>query len=234
MEVSPVDGNKNCPTTLAGEATETRGREAVNSQDDWKLELEYFADGDAIAFWRLWETHQKYLYSICLKQMGGVREEAEDALSRVMIKVWEALPCYGSKIKNLRAWLTRVTHNLCIDIHREKSRRRNVKSLDEITMEDNRELSCTLESPEEAALRQEIWDYLNHIINELSPKLRLPFMLHFFYDMRYSDIATQLRITPENARKRGQLARDLLRQKMNNYISGFVPPASTKEPRKDS
>ena len=33
--------------------------------------LKSIAEGDAEAFWVLWAAHQKYLYAICSKHMGG-------------------------------------------------------------------------------------------------------------------------------------------------------------------
>ena len=42
----------------------------------------------------------------------------------------------AEKITNLRAWLTRLTHNLCIDIHRERRRKA-------MQMEDIEEIAAT-------------------------------------------------------------------------------------------
>ena len=41
---------------------------------------------------------------------------AEDALSRAMLKVWEKIRDCTGNIKRLKAWLTQLTHNLCVDI----------------------------------------------------------------------------------------------------------------------
>lgn len=49
--------------------------------------------------------------------MNGNRTEAEDALSRAKLKAWEKMQKLAQKIVNLKAWLTRLTHNFCIDIH---------------------------------------------------------------------------------------------------------------------
>jgi len=57
--------------------------------------------------------------------MGGNPIDAEDALSRAMLKAWEKVQQFAGEIANLKAWLTRLTHNLCVDIHRERSRAAN-------------------------------------------------------------------------------------------------------------
>lgn len=57
--------------------------------------------------------------------MGGNPTEAEDALGRAMVKAWEKVQKYAGEIAKFKAWLTRLTHNLCIDIHRERDRGAN-------------------------------------------------------------------------------------------------------------
>lgn len=189
------------------------------AEDGIWLQLRRQASNDPTIFWILWGIHQNFLYGLCLRHMGGVREEAEDALSRVMLKVWELLPQHANNIQNLKAWLTRVTYNLCIDIHRERRQTREQKSLEEITAAEEEALAHSTESPEEVLLAKEMSHYLHVVLKELSPKLRLPFMLHFHQEMPYRDIATRLAITPENARKRSQIARSILQDKLNAYLS---------------
>ena len=97
--------------------------------------LRCFAEGDSTAFWKLWEGYRKHLFGVCLRQMGGNREEAEDALSRAMLKALERLPFYAREVTNPKAWLTRLIRNLCLDIHRERERRaRGMQGLEEITV----------------------------------------------------------------------------------------------------
>ncbi|MEH2165574.1 MAG: sigma-70 family RNA polymerase sigma factor [Nostoc sp.] len=73
-------------------------------------------------FWQQWQQYRDYLYRCCLKWMGGNLTDAEDALSRTMLKAWEKVQKYAGEIANFKAWLTRLTHNLCVDIHRECDR----------------------------------------------------------------------------------------------------------------
>lgn len=200
-------------------------RKNSDTEERWEAELEYLANGDWTAFWRLWEVHQKYLYRLCLQQLGGVPEEAEDALSRLMIKLWDLLPRYAASIKNPRAWLTRIAHNLCIDIHRERRQTNNTSSIDTLTGEAAGTMLLAIDSPEENALRGEINRYLYNGVNDLAPRLRIPFLLHFLHDIPYSEIAAQLAISPENARKRAQLARDALRAALQQYTCGSLKPS---------
>ena len=76
-------------------------------------------------FWQQWQQYRDYLHRSCMKWMSGNPTDAEDALSRVMLKAWEKVQKYAGEITNFKAWLTKLTHNLCVDIHRERRRGAN-------------------------------------------------------------------------------------------------------------
>ncbi len=81
-----------------------------------------------------------------------------------MLKAWEKVQKYAGEIANFKAWLTRLTHNLCVDIHRERSRDANrVENIEAIPEE--RELVSFDDTPESAmdtgektmVIRRAIW-----------------------------------------------------------------------------
>ena len=189
-------------------------------EDPVGVNLDHSGGWDAADFWKLWKEHEAHLFRICLHQLGGIEEEAEDALGVLMVKLLDLMPRYGDRIENLRAWLTRITYNVCIDIRRELQRKWNLQSIDELAASDGSIFLSTMESPEDGALRRESARYISQAIEELSLELRIPFLLHYLYDVPYNEIAMRLEISPENARKRGQLARASLQQTLENYRSG--------------
>lgn len=175
--------------------------------------LRRVAGGDTAAFWKIWEAYRQYLYTLCLKQMGGIHTDAEDALSRTMIKALDRLPAHADRIRNLKAWLARLTNNLCIDMHRESRREaRGVDNIDDIIDAHCETLSPLIESPEELVLRRETGTYVYSLIKRLPPNLYDPFVLHFFHGETYTDIAIQLDLSNDNVRKRIQQARAILRE----------------------
>ncbi|NEO94797.1 MAG: hypothetical protein F6K56_33240, partial [Moorea sp. SIO3G5] len=48
-------------------------------------------------FWQQWQQYRDYLYHRCLRWMGGNPTNAEDALSRAMIKAWEKVQKFAGK-----------------------------------------------------------------------------------------------------------------------------------------
>ncbi|NJN23919.1 MAG: hypothetical protein HC810_05380 [Acaryochloridaceae cyanobacterium RL_2_7] len=75
-----------------------------------------------LSFWAIWKQHQAYLLNRCRNWMGGNPAHAEDALSQSMLKAWELWPNVVSELRNPKAWLIRLTHNHCVDLHRKFGR----------------------------------------------------------------------------------------------------------------
>ncbi|MDB9529661.1 sigma-70 family RNA polymerase sigma factor, partial [Oscillatoria sp. CS-180] len=171
-------------------------------------------------FWPIWLQHKTYLFQRCLHWMGGNRTYAEEALSCAMLKARGRWPQYADEITNPKAWLTRLTHNLCVDLHR--AHRREVIVVDNFEeVIANSATSTNIPSPNTALLKQELKTYLHHIISELPPRLQQPFILRFLQEKPYKDIAQQLLISEDNARKRAQQACSILRKQLKQYLAGL-------------
>ncbi|MEM7065222.1 MAG: sigma-70 family RNA polymerase sigma factor [Cyanobacteria bacterium P01_B01_bin.77] len=170
-------------------------------------------------FWPIWIKHQSYLSHRCLQWMGGNRTNAEEALSNAMLKAQAKWPRYAHTVTNPKAWLTRLTHNLCVDLHRTHSRQPvGMDNFEEIVTDA---VSLTnSSSPKETLLKQELNAYLHQIIAELPPRLHQPFTLKFLQDISYKDIAQQLLISEDNVYKRIQQARTILRKQLQHYLAG--------------
>jgi RNA polymerase sigma factor (sigma-70 family) len=61
------------------------------------------------AFWQHWQQYRDSLYRCCIKWMNGNPTDAEDALSRAMLKAWEKVQKYAGEIANFKAWVTTLT-----------------------------------------------------------------------------------------------------------------------------
>jgi len=179
------------------------------------------AEGSTVAFWMLWDLHKRNLYHLCLSQMGGVREDAEDALSRAMLKALEKLPNNARRIENFKAWLRRLTLNLCVDMHRERSRQvRGLESIENSLPGLSDRVAADTESPEKGLVNREVFAYVCSAVDSLPARLREPFVLRFFQEMDYREIAECMILSTDNVRKRIQQARDILQEKRNRFLQG--------------
>ena len=187
-----------------------------------KTLLNKLAQDDRDAFWQIWKLHRNYLYHRCRIWMGGNYSDGEEALSLAMLKAWEKLPDYANEITNVKAWLTRMTHNLCVDLHRRHNRSaKGVENFEEIAVGEQNILASSAYSPESTMLRSELAMVIRQRINALSPRLRDPFILRFYKNMSYQEIAQKLNISKDNAYKRIQEARKFLQKPLQRYLSGL-------------
>ncbi|MBW4478206.1 MAG: sigma-70 family RNA polymerase sigma factor [Tolypothrix brevis GSE-NOS-MK-07-07A] len=188
------------------------------SLSDQKFLLKSLSQRDYTAFWQLWMPYQDYLYHCCLTWMDGNVTDAQDALSQATLKAWDKLPHHADKITNLKAWLTRFTHNVCMDIHREHGTKAiGIDNFEEIAGQVE-VVTFPVESSESAILDSEIEITIRCAIKALPPRMRSPFIMRFEQDMSYLDIAQKLGISIDNVYKRISQARSILKQQMNKYI----------------
>jgi len=187
-----------------------------------KLASENFSQGSLTAFWQFWELHQEYLYYRCRNWIGGNPTEAEDVLSQVMLKASEKFPHYAHQITKPKAWLTRLAHNLCVDIHRKRKRQASIiENIEEIAGKESEIFTQEHDSPESALLNRELMTYLNRVITDLPPRLREVFKLCCYQKLSYNEIARRLNISEDNVGKNLQKAREILQKRVNNYLSGL-------------
>lgn len=162
------------------------------------------------SFWQVWLQHKDCLHQQGLRLMGGNAADAEDAVNTAMLKALQRFPSLKGEILNEKAWLSRILHNVCMDIHRERQRRG--ESSGAVDDADPPEQLSLEPGPDEALLTEERARQLRECIEALPPNLRKPLTMRFLQDMSYADIALQLQLTNCNVRKRIQIAYSLLRE----------------------
>src|SRR5919199_5676688 len=170
-------------------------------------------------FWQQWQQYRDYLHRCCIKWMGGNTTDAEDALSRAMLKAWEKVQKYAGEIANFKAWLTTLTRNLCVDIHRERSRGANrVEDIEGYASGEEQGLVAFENTPDSAVETGERRIMIRRAIDNLPTRLRETFILHFYQELSYPEIAEQQEISYQNVCKRISQARKILQQELRGYF----------------
>ncbi|WP_237397172.1 sigma-70 family RNA polymerase sigma factor [Okeania sp. KiyG1] len=172
-------------------------------------------------FWQQWTEYQDQLYRCCLKFMNSNPTDAEDALSQAMLKAWEKIQKYAGKIDNLKAWLFKLTSNLCIDIIRQRSRGAvGVESIEWVGDTEDIGIGSTIATPESCLEREEKSTEIRQAIANLPKTLRETFILHFYQELTHTEIAQRQGITYENVSRRISRARKQLKEKLSSYFRG--------------
>ncbi|MBD2199635.1 MULTISPECIES: RNA polymerase sigma factor [Calothrix] len=195
------------------------------------------SDDVSMTFWQQWQQYQDYLYRCCVKWMDGNPTDAEDALSRAMLKAWEKAQKYAGEIANFKAWLMTLTRNLCVDIHRERSRGANrVEDIENYASDEEQGMVDFENTPLCAVENSERNMVIRRAIDNLPTRLRETFILHFYQELSYPEIAQQQNISYQNVCKRISQARKILQQELRGYFIGeegtdrdkSVTPTATK------
>jgi RNA polymerase sigma factor (sigma-70 family) len=207
---------------------DTRVMDVSALEDDEHLLLQRLAQGDRAAFWGIWERYRPILFSqYCLRWMGGNREEAEDALSSACLKAWEHLPTYAWQMTNVKSWLIRLVYNHCMDIRRTYIRHaRIVQDVSSRSDSPERPWASTCPSPEDIVCGNDVMKTIHQAMDQLPLGLRQTATLRFFRDMPYAEIADHLELSPENARKRVQQARSMLKLLLHGCAGGDAVPTA--------
>ncbi len=167
---------------------------------------------EEMRFWRKWEEHEPFLLRLCLGWVGGNEPDARELLSSAMLKAWEGAHKTTDEIGNYRAWLAKIVRHHCIDLQRRQNRDPQIKTDPEL-LGPIAELSRVTHqaSPESTLLKEESYSKLLARMENLPMPLREVMMLRAYQNMSYKEIGQHLQISTENARKRVQMARTLLR-----------------------
>jgi len=141
----------------------------------------------------MFETERPRLIGIASRVLGD-HGEAQD----VVQQAWLRLHRTDAEIDSLPAWLTTVTTRLCLD---------RLRSRTPVPVEDI-ELEETVGDPaDEVALADTVGLALNVVLDRLSPRERVAFVLHDSFGFEFPTIAAVLDTTPVAARKLASRAR---------------------------
>lgn len=139
------------------------------------------------------EAERPRLTGIASRVLGDPAE-AED----VVQQAWLRLHATDAEIESLPAWLTTVTTRLCLD----RLRSRTPIPVDDV------EPGRTVNDPaDDVALADTVGLALHVVLDRLSPRERVAFVLHDSFGFEFPTIAAVLDTTPAAARKLASRAR---------------------------
>ncbi len=147
--------------------------------------IELIANRDEKGLEYLKTEYGKECYGLLFSLLRS-REEAEEAMDDVWMRLWEAVP--REKPRNLRAYLLAVCRNVARDYikYREAAKRKGVQLLlDELAeiLPDGR----TLQQEEGAFLR----DCLNRFLHSLPQEDRILFLRRYWYGRSGEELAQE-------------------------------------------
>jgi RNA polymerase sigma-70 factor (ECF subfamily) len=155
------------------------------------------------------------LYALAFRYLNN-REEAEDVVQEVMMKLWEDRE-HLDRYSNPAAWCTTVTRNCCIDLLR-KRKRIIVDEISEVrtVMETGHDILSSFENSEAASL-------VSGIIGRMKEPYRSAVILRDIEGYSYEEAAKAMRTSVSTLRTVLSRARKSIREEMEkiyNYGTG--------------
>lgn len=183
---------------------------------DWEL-VRRAQGGDVGAFTDLVQYYKDRLFNFIFRMVHS-REEAEDLLQEVFLRVYKSLSTYSPQYQ-FSTWIYRIAQNLCIDHLRRH--RLPTFSVDAPMGEDEdlqMELPDETMSPEvlfeSADLRREV----EAAIAALPPKYRAVIVLRHVQGLTYEEISEITDLPVNTVKTHIFRARRILRQRLCDVI----------------
>lgn len=158
------------------------------------------------AFTQLYDMYSKSLFSIITNLIKD-REEAEDVLQEVFVKIWKNIETYNQSKGRLYTWMLNITRNTSIDKLRSKGFNNSQKNLSSDNfvhlLDDSNKLTNKIDS---IGIRD--------FVNKLKPKCIQLIDLLFFKGFTQQEASEELEIPLGTVKTQNRMCMNDLR----NYL----------------
>ncbi len=132
------------------------------------------------------------------------KQEADDIVQEVFIKLWENAPKLELRDTKLSTWLYRVTLNYAINLTRRNKFKSLFEDLSQFTRKsDDGTIEFQIEdkqnkNPEELTENKELGEIIKIAVNRLPKKQRIAFVLTKYRGLSSKEVAEIMEISPGN------------------------------------
>ncbi len=145
--------------------------------------------GNEVAFNQLFDKHYNWVYSKAYRMLGN-REDTEEVVMDIFLKVWQKLDKWDTKQGSFQTWLNTVARNTIIDAIRKRDRIPKPvigSNEDELPLNDYED---TRPGPDRQLVAQEAQDILeNALLQVTKPNHRIAWMLRHLEGYSIAEIA---------------------------------------------
>jgi RNA polymerase sigma-70 factor (family 1) len=160
--------------------------------------LHHIAGGDEKAFVQIFNAYRNKIYTVAYKLTGSQRN-AEEIVQDVFMKIWMKRTGLN-EVENFDSWLFIITRNTVYSFLKTRASKELYNSLEET------DLIGIGENADENLKQKEFKLVLNEALEKLPPQQKQVYLLSKESGLKYGEIANQMNIAPETARKHLQYA----------------------------
>jgi RNA polymerase sigma-70 factor (ECF subfamily) len=179
--------------------------------------VERWRRGEAHAFERLVERHQRRVFGLLLRMLGS-REEAEDAAQETFLNLHR----HGHRFRRESRFSTfvyRVAVNAALNRRRSLGRRRTHLERLALRQASGHDLPVRPRGPEESTSGDQLRARVQRELLTLSPALRAPLVLYDLEGLPYGEIAGVLGVAEGTVKSRIHRARQALRERLSDLVA---------------
>lgn len=192
-----------------------------NNDNGQSFDIDQLRNGDRAEFARMMDHFSSQIYRLGLKILGN-DQDAEDVLQETFIKAFRSIENFEAR-SSLSTWLYRIATNEALMLVRKRK-----PAFELITdNEDEEDIApkafidwCCL--PEDELLSAESRKFLEEAVQELSPSLRLVFVMRDVEGFSIKETADILEITESAVKVRLLRARLRLRESLSQYFGAIA------------
>lgn len=160
---------------------------AIQKAKEERVILKAVKGGDTQRFHEIESRyHDKILFY--LWHLVGSKEEAEDILQDVLVKVYKSMDQFDNR-KHFSSWIYRIAHNEAINHLKKRNRCRSISWEDIVSTKDRLSASGHEDSPQEDWIRKERRTEVREALQELPPKYREVLLFRYYFEKSYDEIA---------------------------------------------
>jgi RNA polymerase sigma-70 factor (ECF subfamily) len=173
--------------------------------------VELATQGDATAFGHLVTQHWRFVYTICLSQVGHAAE-AEDLTQEVFVRVSQDLVDLQTADKFL-PWLRQVVKNVCRMWRRRQ--RATSEALEAIAEVDDPAAAVWFK-------RAELGEIVRAMLAQVSPMSREILALHYLAGYSEAELAVAFGVSPATIKSRLREGREQAKRKLLPVVSELL------------
>ncbi|MCZ6484465.1 MAG: RNA polymerase sigma factor [Acidobacteria bacterium] len=177
-------------------------------------------EGEPHAFEEIVGRYQRLVFHIVYHYLGR-RDEVEDLAQEVFLKVFRSLDTFDAK-RPLKAWISRITANTCLDEVR-KARKRKIQLFADLGRDEEDRVEYFYERfSQHSTLSerdvQELFELLEKLMGRLNEKDKMAFVLRELEGLSYPEIAQALQTTELAARIRVSRSKRRLQKDLEQVL----------------
>ena len=179
--------------------------------------IRHAQEGDKEAFRTLFEENKNLIFSLAYRYAKNM-EDAEDILQDTFIKAYHSLHTFQLQNNStFSSWIYRICINCSIDFLR-KNKKRKQSSDQNVEIQDVPSSHPSMD-PESPKNLDDVQEKLNHVLEQLSSRQRMIFILKHYQEMSTREIAEYMNCSEGSVKKQLFRAVTLVKENFKPFIS---------------